>query len=387
MTIKFYLTRPQAKKKSSIFFLINHKGLQYRYYTGLSVKPSEWKNKSKEPAFKSVLADFEVRAAETFYRLLKENKLDEKTVTEALKIEFSNKVDTNSFVGYMQDYIYNKKFKPATYKAYKYAVTTVEEYQEYKNKKYRLSEIDTKWFENYKYYMEHIKGYAINSMYVTFSFLKNVLKHAYQEKLIPNRVEIKNTREDIKQVYLTSIELEHFYKFRQYTRRRQEYVDAFLIMAYTCLRISDYNRLKIENIRDNKIFMPTKKTSKFVVIPLHKMVIEIIEKYNNRLPRAGNSQSFGPAIKAAAKEAGFTDPVISGKSHKGKYNTVIKERWEMITAHTARRSGATNMYLSGIPIARIMKLTAHKTETSFFKYICIGDDENAEELLQHDFFK
>ena len=45
--------------------------------------------------------------------------------------------------------------------------------------------------------------------------------------------------------------------------------------------------------------------------------------------------------------------------------------------HTARRSGATNMYLAGIPTIAIMKVTGHKTEREFMKYIKITEEQTA----------
>lgn len=53
---------------------------------------------------------------------------------------------------------------------------------------------------------------------------------------------------------------------------------------------------------------------------------------------------------------------------------------------TAHRSGATNMYLAGIPTIAIMKITGHKTETEFMKYIKITEEQTALELMNHPYF-
>ncbi|MFQ8804876.1 MAG: hypothetical protein ACLR8Y_06890 [Alistipes indistinctus] len=58
----------------------------------------------------------------------------------------------------------------------------------------------------------------------------------------------------------------------------------------------------------------------------------------------------------------------------------------MVKTHTARRSGATNMYLAGIPTIAIMKITGHKTEKEFMKYIKITEEESAMELMNHPYF-
>jgi integrase len=65
----------------------------------------------------------------------------------------------------------------------------------------------------------------------------------------------------------------------------------------------------------------------------------------------------------------------------------LVKKYTLVSTHTARRTGATNMYLSGIPVARIMLLTGHKTEQSFFRYIRIEREENAKTLSEHPFFK
>ena len=51
--------------------------------------------------------------------------------------------------------------------------------------------------------------------------------------------------------------------------------------------------------------------------------------------------------------------------------------------HTARRSGATNMYLAGIPTIAIMKITGHR---EFMKYIKITEEQTALELMSHPYF-
>lgn len=53
---------------------------------------------------------------------------------------------------------------------------------------------------------------------------------------------------------------------------------------------------------------------------------------------------------------------------------------------TARRSFATNAYLQNVPTISIMKITGHRTEKSFLKYIKIIQEDNANKLVNHPFF-
>jgi integrase len=70
-----------------------------------------------------------------------------------------------------------------------------------------------------------------------------------------------------------------------------------------------------------------------------------------------------------------------GEVKKDTYN-----KFKLISTHTARRSFASNCYLAGIPAITIMKITGHKTESSFLRYIRISQEENANKLLDHPFF-
>lgn len=54
---------------------------------------------------------------------------------------------------------------------------------------------------------------------------------------------------------------------------------------------------------------------------------------------------------------------------------------------TARRSFATNAYKAGVPTIAIMKITGHRLESTFLKYIRVSAKENAEILSNHPFFK
>ena len=57
-------------------------------------------------------------------------------------------------------------------------------------------------------------------------------------------------------------------------------------------------------------------------------------------------------------------------------------KYEFISSHSARRSFATNAYKRGISPLLIMSITGHKTETEFFKYIKIDDQEKAEMFMK-----
>lgn len=70
----------------------------------------------------------------------------------------------------------------------------------------------------------------------------------------------------------------------------------------------------------------------------------------------------------------------------GEKKSHLVEKCKLVKTHTARRSGATNMYLAGIPTIAIMKITGNKTEKEFMKYIKITEEQTAMELMNHPYF-
>ena len=159
----------------------------------------------------------------------------------------------------------------------------------------------------------------------------------------------------------------------------------FLIGAFTALRVSDFSRIEELNIKNNFIRIRTDKNDYPVVIPVHWVVREILDKGFNLADKI-DDHTINTHVKKLCRSAGISGSVVLARFETGKRTEVVKEKCDWVTTHTARRSGATNMYKAGIPSISIMKITGHHTEKSFLKYIKITQEENAELLSKHPFF-
>ena len=169
--------------------------------------------------------------------------------------------------------------------------------------------------------------------------------------------------------------------------------DFFVIGCVTGLRFSDYSRFGPGYFKSGVIIMLTKKTAKKVVIPAHKFVLEVLQRNKMSMPKPPTGRYFNMMLPKIGSIAGIRDLVdldsVEREGKDGERVVVSRQepKFKFITTHTARRSFATNAYLAGIPAAKIMLITGHTTEKSFFRYIRIGARENANELLNHKFFK
>jgi predicted metal-dependent RNase len=153
------------------------------------------------------------------------------------------------------------------------------------------------------------------------------------------------------------------------------------------MRYGDYSGLENLKHTDKFITKRTKKTGAKVVIPMHWVIREILERRGNMLPKAVSNQKLNDALKELGQLADITDEIELTVTRAGKQVTTRRPKYELMTTHTARRSGCTNMYLAGIDIYTIMGFSGHTTEKSFRKYIKIKQEENAQRFLEHPFFK
>jgi integrase len=162
--------------------------------------------------------------------------------------------------------------------------------------------------------------------------------------------------------------------------------NRFLIGAFTGLRVSDFNRLSAENIRDGRIYMVTKKTAEPVVIPLHPVIREILDSGFD-LSASLSEDKTRKYIKHLCKYAGIDTPVDVRTSLGGTTAVERRPKYELVGTHTARRSFLTNAYLKGEKPVFLMKISGHKLESTFLSYLKMGREETADILARGDFFQ
>jgi integrase len=234
---------------------------------------------------------------------------------------------------------------------------------------------------------------AINAISKDIQILKVFMSEAvdlgYTNNMQFMHKKFSIVREDTDAVYLSEKELDNLYKFDLSNNKKLENVrDLFVFGAWVGLRFSDFSNIKPENIveiedetgkSDYFIKITTQKTKELVFIPCNPVVLDIFKRYDynsNKLPYTISNQKFNDYIKEVCNIAGFTE--------KGRLaDNIDLELWQCIGSHTARRSFATNYYLQGFPTIDLMKITGHKTEKSFMRYIKVTKLDAAKRLSAH----
>ena len=291
-------------------------------------------------------------------------------------------------------------------------------FQESKKRTYDFDDIDLQFYYDFSAYLKK-RNYSLNTSGKIINQLKWIMACAQAEGYHNNNAyknpKFKGNRVQVDSIYLTQEELDKMNAADLSELEDGAVIsrDIFMVGVYTAQRISDYNNIKKEDIRTTKkrwiedipdpdkpgatkavirekeityIDIHQKKTGAKVSIPCKKELIAILEKYNYNLPHF-EDQTINRHIKDIARVAGLTDLVTIETSKGGVRKKETVEKYKLVMSHTARRTGATLMYLAGIELFDIMKVTGHTTPDMLKRYIKADQLDVVQKLTdKYDYF-
>lgn len=362
MNVKFYLN-----KQSIVLSCYPLPKKRLRWYTGEKATEENWNKKKQRVEGDDKHLNFLLDEMERFCQIqrrdfLLHGKFLTPEILEGLldqRFKGINEQAPVDFYGYVNDWLElkEKTVKKVTFTTYKNAIKRITD--NFKNLNW--NDFNKKFTERSVVKLKQ-KGYSMNSIAKAFNVLRTVLNDAMIDNLHNNR-QFKTrgfvpSYEDAGHIYLTVDELDQLYKTRYNSERLRNAVNLFLIGCYTGQRFQTYSLINKTMIYETKgvkmISLVTEKTGARVSIPITGPLQQLLE-YE---PRRISGQKLRDYIKEAAEIAGV-------------------KKSQSIGTHTARRSFATNMLISGVPKNLIMSITGHKTETEFNKYVRYDDIQAA----------
>lgn len=423
--VSFFLKEPQrgiipSKQKETLVYLFfsygyfeitangKKKYLPLKYSTGLRIYPYLWidkptyrakrKNNFDYQSFNTKLDNLEDLIKQIYRKNPNSSpsKLRE-LLNKALNNEKAEVFTLNTYIDKYLIEIGNgtrltnkaEKYKAGTVKAVKGFVALFKRFQSFKNKQYDFNDITIDFYNQFTGYLTTL-NYSPNTIGRHIKHLKAIMHQAREEGHHKN-TEIDNKAfriltKKVDNIYLSEEELQKMYKLDLSHKPNYNLArDVFLVGCYTAQRYSDYSRINKNSIKGNFIELIQKKTQEKVIIPIRPQLREILEKYDYTLPKS-YEQKVNKYIKEVGKLAGIDEIIETENTRGGLIVKANTPKHDLIKTHTARRSGATNMYLAGIPSIDIMKITGHKTESEFLKYIKVSKAETAQSLAMHPYF-
>lgn len=407
---RFYLKpNKDIKKETLIFLSFSYNYNRLRISTGTSIQPRYWNNNDQvarqvrgftEKADKINKDLREKRdAVEKAYDLFKKRGIIPNP--DQLKAEYLKQLTPEAkgekpdFWNEHSKFIASSKGRVVddVIKDYKSLIKHLRGFEKQNRVKIDFDSFNYSFYQNFIYYLSYKavkpngeKGLAINTVGKQIKNLKAFLNHCFKHEIV-KRFDLSNFKtmsEDTDAIYLTEDEISMIYTCDLTDKSElEESRDLLVLGCQVGLRSNDLFRLKPEMVHGDMIRIKTHKSDKPVVIPLQPYAKEIIQKYNGDFPNKSNKNSFNSEIKEIGKLADInTDIVITSKKGIEKVDKSYKKH-ELISSHTCRRSFCTNQYLKGVPTVLLMKISGHKTEKAFLRYIRIDEEMAAKKMMEY----
>lgn len=441
--VKFKLKNSNATSTLINLFIFSKafQGGQFKVSTERSINPQLWNREIQRPIInwfpkdnegknlkKKILKDIDVHyknelveignrldtISSSIIKLINQYQTADTTITKDLiKSEYSKifkqknnnlkKDDPNFIENYWSTFITqietgkrtvngtSKKYEHGTIKTYKGALVQLKDFQKCVSEKYTFTSFNNDEYQKLITFLNE-KDYTIDTIGKIIARIKFMFKCAEREglKINSDYKQFKASKNhNIKNITLTQNEVDAIYKLEGLTEPLERIRDIFVVGCYTAQRISDYGRIKPQNIVNidgvNYLKIIQKKTSTEVTVPISNQCWQILTKYNLKLPQI-SEQKINAGIKQLGKLAGINSIVIVERLKGGEKVKTEHPKYELIVSHTARRTGATLMYDAKISTLEIMKFTGHKKESNFLKYINVEAETVAKRNANNSFF-
>lgn len=399
-TVKFLLLG--KNNPTSIFVRVSSgRDIQIKVTTPFIVDRNDWsvvKNnfKSLNDETKKQIANKLKEIEHSIYKALQDDTTTKninwlKSIIEPNKVEQNEeKTDINNLIHWIDEAVKYKTNTITDSSIKKYYVNKhlLQRFEKYRKTPIRIKDINQQFkIELEKYCIKN--GYANNTIARLFKFVKTICKYAETNGIKTNLQlsSLKGKFERADNIYLNLDDIEKI-KAVDLFERLDNARDWLLISCYTGQRVSDFMRFTKDMITEREgikyIHFTQTKTQKQITLPLHPIVIEILNKRGGEFPCKISDQKYNEYLKEVGQSANITE-IVNG----AKLNTTTKrkekgefKKWELITSHIGRRSFATNNY-GIIPTSLLKSATGHTTEQQFLTYIGKSDEEQAKQLAKY----
>lgn len=282
----------------------------------------------------------------------------------------------------------SQKISPGYIRSLTTLLHTLQSYERDRGLSVTLKEVNMNFQRDFVQWNK-ARGIRPNTINNRMATIKTLMNKAYEEKLTHNcsfrHSEFVPRGEAVDHIYLSPEHINELLRFnipdtylsntsKVSSLELEQTRDAFLVGCLTGQRFSDFIRISMDMVVTLYgipfISIVQTKTKKKVLIPLDKLVREILLKHGGSLPQLSNAR-FNRNLRIVAEMMGWTQHFMRGDSKEGP------RVCDMIGSHTARRSFATNAYAANVPIRSIMAITGHSSEKTLRKYLKLQIEDNA----------
>jgi len=397
--ISFYLKEPASKSETLLFTMvyINRKQ-KYKFSTGVKLHPDFWNLKKQSirashPHSKKLNATLKKTRAD-FENIVLTAELQDKPITKDFLLLHSKYANTSpgnfgfNFFALYDEFVASKKSHCAQVSINKYNQVKkhMEDFALKKHFIYSFEAIDFTFYEQFTGYLSDEAGLFNTSAEKVIKCLKTFLNYCFEKGLHDNITfkKFKGLKDNTEEIIALSVEelakIENLSSLSPFDHKCR---DLFLVLCYTGVRFSDLRMINNNRITNGFISITTQKTKDAVKIPVHKRLSDLLSLYTDKgiikLPVISNPQ-LNAALKDIGKLAELNDNCFKVRYKGGQAHEFEKQKWELLTTHTGRRTFTTLSLFLGMDSESVKKITGHKSDKSFKKYVRYSDNQLKEKI-------
>ncbi len=380
MNIKFHLKDGRAAM-TAIRLTITHGGKVYRRNTGLTIDPRQWRVSAQCPNYtaNTIVAK---RLRKIYTHLLQE--LDDYATPQQIERAMLAVCDEGrATVPSFQEFFDDWCLRPCSVQRQRKNIRRI--VARLMGRKDGWDDITLSWLHSLCDKVD-AQGYAANMKASIIAKVRTVCSEGFERGYHTNESfrKFRKHYEPAEAVWLTDAEVERLWSAEfsgSFARAR----DLFLLGVFTASRFSDYSRMNTSMVEGGFLRFVQQKTHEEVVIPCSPRVSAILERNGGKAPKMCQ-QVLNRHIKEVCRLAGIDAPVTVGTTRGGVRVARTDPKWKLVTSHTARRTAATQLALSGTPMKSIAMVTGHRHLASLETYLKMSKMENARLLKDDKFF-
>ena len=377
----FYLKEPKSKKKTLIivqYYVAKNKA-NFKLSTNIKINPDNWDKKNRIPIRKR--GGNGIESQNILYRLNEINKkIDiarskygkELTIGD-LKLVFKIKKEKHLYaLEYLKEFI-DERIKVSevakeSIDKHKVLYKKILDFEGQTERQYKLSELKADFFMNFIIFLREKHNLFDNTLYRYIGFFKTFLRWCIKKGYSPpmDFVDVHIKMKDADAVALSRDEVV-LIENAKLTGAKDKARDLFLIGIYSGQRWSDYSVFEKADLRNNLIHKIAKKTGAMSFIPLTDKLKSILDKYKWILPKI-SSQKFNKQIQKICKELEINEEIKFTYMKGNQRKIELKQKWEKISSHTARRTYITRAAEDGVADHLIMAVCGIKDPKTLNKY-------------------
>ncbi len=411
----FFLRSPKQTTPTLLYYVVRINNKKVRLATGVKVYPQHW-DKNKQKAIISPLypkltrinnslvndkIEEYLKRFSKFKEYLCDNPSEITNGGDLLKSFIYDKMKENCIIYLRKSKDEDKTISEGTKKDYKSALDNLERFCIQDNPVNKFDDFTKKYIKNYYNYLLSIddnprtKDGKLSISYVNkqISQLWNMLnKYAVENELMDYSILLEwqnrgawekkdKTKNNEKGIALRDDEIIKLWEYWTHidNQNDKDILATFLLECLTGQRFSD-----IEKITDNldtihsitTIQLTQQKTGKTIKVGIiFELAKTILKLYENQMPQSFTNDYSNKRIKEIGKAAGIEglETITRHSGNDTHVQSIKKQRYELLSQHTGRRTFITLLALREWSANRIKQYSGHSEIEMVERYTKIRD--------------